>query len=39
MFLVVVKEPVSAMLDTDMPKDMNRDLRDWAGIIMGIYWY
>jgi hypothetical protein len=37
MFLLVVKEPVSVMPDMAVPKDMNRDLRDAAGMIMGIY--
>jgi len=27
------------MLDMAVPKDMNRDLPDAAGMIMGIYWY
>ena len=39
MFLLVVKEPVSVMLDIAVQKDMNCDLRDGAGVIMGIYWY
>ena len=37
MFLLVVKEPVSVMLDMAVPKDMNLDLRDAVGMIMGIY--
>ena len=39
MFLLVVKEPVSVMPDIAVAKDMNRDLRDGAGMIMGLYWY
>ena len=39
MFLLVVKEPVSVMPDGAVAKDVNRDLRDGAGMIMVIYWY